>query len=241
MQSNEKKFVLNLHNSAVYQADKLILDGVNLIVKEGEFCYLVGKTGSGKTSLLKTIYAALPFRRGVGRVVGFDLTKIKRNKIPMLRRKLGIVFQEFNLLMDQTVEENLDFVLKATGTSTKLKRKSRISEVLDLVDLPEKRKAMPFALSGGEQQRIMIARALLNNPALLLADEPTGNLDPESSDRILKLLVSLAQEGHTAVLMATHDYRVIEQFPARVIRCRNGKIFDDPDFGQEGLRTATIP
>lgn len=204
-----------------------ILHNINLEIGEGEFTYLIGKTGSGKTSLLKTIYAALPLETGSGEVAGFNLKEINRKNIHLLRRKLGIVFQDFNLLTDRNVAENLLFVLRATAWTDQEAMDKRVNEVLDEVGLRKKKESMPFELSGGEQQRIVMARALLNHPPLILADEPTGNLDPETSDDVLTLLRNLAKQHNTAVLCATHDYRILQNFPARILRVQNGKLIDD--------------
>ncbi|MBK6932845.1 MAG: ATP-binding cassette domain-containing protein [Saprospirales bacterium] len=215
------------HTDICQQDGRVVLENISLAIGAGEFTYLIGKTGSGKTSLLKTLYAALPLVKGNGEVAGIDLKNINRKNVHLLRRKLGIVFQDFNLLTDRTVEDNLIFVLHATGWSNAGEMEKRVEEVLQGVHLPDKRKAMPYELSGGEQQRIVIARALLNRPALLIADEPTGNLDPETSDDVLVLMRNLAKEHNTAVLCATHDYRILQNFPARIIRIRNGKLIDD--------------
>lgn len=219
--------IVNFQQVDIFQGKTRILEEVNLNITHGEFVYLIGKTGSGKSSLLKTMYAALPMVKGKAEVAGFDLNQMDRKKIPLLRRKLGIIFQDFNLLTDRTVEENLEFVLKATGWKPGQKTKNRINEVLKMVDLTGTNKKMPHALSGGEQQRVVIARALLNNPELIIADEPTGNLDPETADDILLLLRQLAQQSNTAVLFATHDYRILENFPARIIRCVNKRIIEE--------------
>lgn len=205
----------------------MILQNINLNIGQGEFTYLIGKTGSGKSSLLKTLYAALPLVNGFGEVAGFDLRSISRRNVHELRRKLGIVFQDFNLLTDRSVEQNLLFVLSATGWDDPTAMSQRVDEVLSEVGLPSKRKSMPYELSGGEQQRVVLARALLNKPALLLADEPTGNLDPETSDDVLTLMRNLAKQHNTAVLCATHDYRILQNFPARIIRVMGGKLIDD--------------
>jgi cell division transport system ATP-binding protein len=219
---------VRLSNTDIRQSDnRVVLENISLTIGAGEFTYLIGKTGSGKTSLLKTLYAALPLTNGNGEVAGFDLKTISRNNVHLLRRKLGIVFQDFNLLTDRNVEENLLFVLRATGWTDTAEMETRVQEVLQGVNMPEKRHAMPYELSGGEQQRIVIARALLNRPELLIADEPTGNLDPETSDDVLVLMRNLAKEHNTAVLCATHDYRILQNFPARIIRIRNGKLIDD--------------
>ncbi|MFM7399942.1 MAG: cell division ATP-binding protein FtsE [Bacteroidota bacterium] len=205
----------------------LVLHNIKLELGEGEFTYLIGKTGSGKSSLLKTIYAALSLVSGFGEVTGFDLRTVNRRNIHLLRRKLGIVFQDFNLLSDRSVEENLMFVLRATEWKDTLAMKKRVVEVLSEVGLSGKINAMPHELSGGEQQRVVIARALLNKPPLILADEPTGNLDPETSDDVLLLLRNLARQHNTTVLCATHDYRILQNFPARIIRVQQGKLVDE--------------
>ena len=226
----EDNIIVNLKEAAIHQQQSLILDKVNLQIHKGEFSYLIGKTGSGKSSLLKTLYGALPLQKGKGTVAGFDLKKLNRKTIPLLRRKLGIVFQDFNLLTDRTVMKNLHFVLKATGWKDNIAIKNRIKQVLEKVGLQSKSNHKPFELSGGEQQRIVFARALLNNPDIILADEPTGNLDPDTSDDILLLLKELSEENNTSVLFATHDYRILENFPARIIRCQNGRILDEENF-----------
>ena len=220
-----ERIIVNLKNLAIEQMDHQVLGGVSLNITRGEFVYLIGRTGSGKSSLLKTLYGALPPGAGKGQVAGFDLAKLNRKTIPLLRRKLGIVFQDFN-----TVEDNLRFVLEATNWKDEQKMRSRMSDVLEQVGLKGKEQKRPHQLSGGEQQRVVIARALLNKPELLIADEPTGNLDPETSDDILLLLRRLAQHNDTAVLLATHDYRIIENFPARIIRCINGRVMDEEGF-----------
>ena len=220
--------IVKLNNADIRQADgSTILKNISLNIGEGEFTYLIGKTGSGKTSLLKTLYAALPLELGSAEVAGFDLKSISRRNVHELRRKLGIVFQDFNLLTDRNIEQNLLFVLRATGWDDQSKMDKRIEEVLAEVGLSGKRAAMPFELSGGEQQRVVLARALLNQPALLLADEPTGNLDPETSDDVLTLMRNLAKQHNTAVLCATHDYRILQNFPARILRVIGGKLIDD--------------
>ncbi len=220
--------IVRLINADICQQDgRVVLENISLTIGQGEFTYLIGKTGSGKTSLLKTLYAALPLIKGKGEVAGFDLRTISRHNVHLLRRQLGIVFQDFNLLTDRNVEENLFFVLRATGWKDPVEMNQRIQEVLDGVQLTQKRHAMPFELSGGEQQRIVLARALLNRPALLIADEPTGNLDPETSDDVLLLMRNLAKTYNTAVLCATHDYRILQNFPARIVRIRNGKLIED--------------
>ena len=219
--------VVQLNEVNIYQGGKLILEKVNLQISRGEFVYLIGKTGTGKSSLLKTLYAALPLCQGRGSVAGYDLAQLNRKTIPLLRRKLGIVFQDFNLLDDRNVEDNLLFALKASGWKDPNKMKQRIDELLKKVGLEGKKHEMPHTISGGEQQRVVIARALLNHPELIIADEPTGNLDPETSDEILLLLRQLANENNTAVLFATHDYRILENFPARILRCHDRRIFDE--------------
>jgi len=218
------EIVVELEKVAIYQQQNLILRDVNLKVSEGEFIYLIGKTGSGKSSLLKTMYGDLPLKDGKARVVGMDLAKLNWKSLPLLRRKMGIVFQDFNLLSDRTVSENLKFVLKATGWKDKNKMDVRVDTVLDKVGLKSKGFKKPHELSGGEQQRVVIARALLNNPEMLLADEPTGNLDPETSAGIFSLLVEINRDIGTTMLIATHDYRIIEQFPGRLLHFEGGLI-----------------
>jgi cell division transport system ATP-binding protein len=215
--------IINLQGVSVYQKNKLVLTNVKLVVNQGDFIYLIGKTGSGKSSLLKLIYADLPLETGVATVCGFDLKSIRRKEIPFLRRKLGIVFQDFQLLADRTVEENLMFVLRATGWKDKSEMMKRVLSVLDAVGLISKLKVLPHQLSGGEQQKAGIARALLNQPEVILADEPTGNLDPEASNDIVKLLLRISQSGKT-VIMATHNYNLIHKFPGQVIKCEEGSI-----------------
>ncbi len=220
--------IIRLVEADICQQDgRVVLENINLTIGTGEFTYLIGKTGSGKTSLLKTLYAALPLTKGKGEVVGFDLRTISRYNMHLLRRKVGIVFQDFVLLTDRNAEENLLFVLRATGWKDRTQMSQRVQEVLEEVGLADKRSAMPFELSGGEQQRLVLARALLNRPALLIADEPTGNLDPETSDDVLLLMRNLAKAHNTSVLCATHDYRILQNFPARIIRIRHGKLIED--------------
>lgn len=219
--------VIKLDNANIYQEQSLILNKVNLNVNSGEFVYLIGKTGSGKSSLLKTLYADIPLNNGEGRINDFNLLKLKNKEIPLLRRSIGIVFQDFELLMDRTVNENLSFVLEATGWTDKKKMQNRIDDVLNQVGLKTKHFKMPHELSGGEQQRVVIARALLNEPPLILADEPTGNLDPDTSDDIMQLLLKINRELNTAVLMATHNYTIIEKFPGRIIKCNEGALHED--------------
>lgn len=215
--------VVSLHNLDVFQQDILVLKEVNLEVQKGDFFYIIGNTGSGKSSLLKTIYADLPFVRGEALVVGYELQKLKRKEIPFLRRKLGIVFQEFQLLQDRNVEENLYFVMRATGWKDKKAMSDKANELLGKVGLKNKGYKMPHQLSGGEQQRLGIARALVNDPVLILADEPTGNLDPQSSEGILELLMNISKND-CAVLMATHDYSLFQKFPAKTFVCENGRL-----------------
>jgi len=215
--------VITLENAMISIEDHLVLSEVNLNVEKGEMIYIIGRVGSGKTSLIKTLNAELPLTEGTGTVTGFQLHKIKRKEVPQLRRNLGIVFQDFKLLIDRTVDENLEFTLKATGWKDTNEIKDRIAAVLERVNLGYKGYKMPHQLSGGEQQRVVIARALLNDPALILADEPTGNLDPATSDEILKILVDIAGSGR-AVMIATHNYNLIKRFPARTIRCEEGKL-----------------
>ena len=222
--------IVRLQDVNIKQGTQEVLNGVNLRINAGEFSYLIGKTGSGKSSLLKTLYGALPLTHGQGEVAGYDLARLNRNTIPLLRRKLGIVFQDFNLLNDRSVFDNLLFTLKATGWSKRPEIQARIETVLQQVGLTGQDRKMPHQLSGGEQQRVVIARALLNTPAIILADEPTGNLDPETSDEILLLMRHLSKQNNAAVLFATHDYRILENFPARIIRCLNGRIFDDQEI-----------
>ena len=219
--------VLELKDATIYQKDTIILNDVNLSLDKGDFVYLIGKTGSGKSSLLKTLYAELPFKSGEAVVCDYDLQTITRKEIPFLRRKLGIVFQDFKLLEDRNVEDNLAFVLRATGWKNKDKISLRINDVLERVGLKTKAQKMPYELSGGEQQRIVIARALLNNPALILADEPTGNLDPDTSDKVIMLLREIAEKYQVTILMATHDYTILEKFPAKILRCQDGRILNE--------------
>ncbi|MBN2174783.1 MAG: ATP-binding cassette domain-containing protein [Bacteroidales bacterium] len=215
--------IIELENVSVFQREILVLSGVYITINKGEFVYLIGKTGSGKSSLLQTIYADLPMKGGVAKVAGFDLRLIKNKEIPYLRRKLGIIFQDFQLLIDRSVTDNLLFVLRATGWKDKRQTEARINEVLDKVGLATKGFKMPHQLSGGEQQRVAIARALLNDPDIILADEPTGNLDPETSKGIMKLLFDISKTGRS-VLMATHNYSLFEEFPSRTLKCENGSV-----------------
>ena len=219
--------IIDIRNVNIYQGENLILQDVNLRVEKGEFVYLVGKTGTGKSSLLKTLYGELPLKQGSASVVGYDLKNMTWKTVPYLRRNLGVVFQDFQLLTDRNVNENLKFVLRATGWKDEKLMNEKISDVLDKVGLKSKGFKMPFEMSGGEQQRVDIARALLNSPKLILADEPTGNLDPETSDEIMQLLIHIARDYGTAVVMATHDYIVIQKFPARMVKTEMGKVIDN--------------
>lgn len=219
--------IVELRNVNIYQSDALILGNVNIVVNKAEFVYLVGKTGTGKSSLLKTMYGDLTMREGEGTVAGFNLRDMTWKKVPYLRRNLGVVFQDFQLLTDRNVIDNLKFVLKATGWKDEKLMNEKINDVLDKVGLKSKGFKMPYEMSGGEQQRVDIARALLNSPKLILADEPTGNLDPETSDEIMQLLFQISKEYGTTVIMATHDYRVVSKFPARTLRTERGKVFDN--------------
>ncbi|WP_297100311.1 cell division ATP-binding protein FtsE [uncultured Draconibacterium sp.] len=221
----DKKTVIKLLDASIYQYDNLILSGVDVEVQEGEFIYVVGKVGTGKTSLIKTLNAELPLEFGSGTVLDFDLVGLKKRNIPHLRRRLGVVFQDFRLLTDRNVYANLAFVLKATGWKNKLEIENRVDEVLERVGMLHKKEKMPHQLSGGEQQRVVIARAILNHADIILADEPTGNLDPETSEDILDLFIQLNNDGKT-ILMATHDYAAIAKKPARTLVCVNGKLHD---------------
>jgi cell division transport system ATP-binding protein len=218
--------VVSINQAKIYQGNNLILDDVNFAVQKGEFVYLVGKTGTGKSSLLKTLYGELALQHGTGSVVGFDLKDMDWKKVPFLRRNLGVVFQDFQLLTDRNVHENLRFVLQATGWQDERLIEEKINDVLDKVGLKSKGFKMPFEMSGGEQQRVDIARALLNSPKLILADEPTGNLDPETSDEIMQLLIQIAKDYGTAVIMATHDFIVINRYPSRILKTEGGKVLD---------------
>lgn len=217
--------ILHLEDASIFQRDNLVLSNVNLQINSGEFYYLIGKTGSGKSSLMKTLYADLPLEKGMGTIVGFDLQKLKSKEIPFLRRKLGIVFQDFKLLNDRTVNANLEFVLKATGWKDDAAIKTQIENVLERVGIKSKGFKMPFELSGGEQQRLAIARALLNKPELILADEPTGNLDPRTSMEVMEVLEEIHASG-TTVLMATHDYSLIIKYNHPTLKCEGGKLFE---------------
>ena len=217
--------MLELKDASIFQRENLILSDINLNIQNGDFNYLIGKTGSGKSSLMKTLYGDLPLQTGQGTIVGFDLKKLKEKQIPFLRRKIGIVFQDFQLLNDRSVYDNLLFVLKATGWKGKNQMDTKINEVLEKVDMKTKGFKMPYQLSGGEQQRVAIARALLNTPEMILADEPTGNLDPKTSIEIMNVLEEINKAGIT-ILMATHDYALILKFPHKTIKCEGGKIFE---------------
>ena len=231
--------IIKLENAVIRQQKNTILKDVSLEIKEGEFVYLIGKVGSGKTSLLKTLYAELPLIYGKGEVAGYQLSKIKKSQIAYLRRKCGIVFQDFKLLTDRNVYANLEFVLKATGWKDKKAIKERINEVLDKVELPDKRDKFPHQLSGREQQRIVLARALLNAPPIILAYEPTGNIDPETSYRLVELLKDICDSGKTVVI-ATHQYDLIKHFPGKVFRCENGVLQEDFSFAENQAAMTTI-
>jgi len=218
--------VITLANAQIYQQEKLILKNVWFDLEETEFAYLIGKTGSGKSSLLKTLYGELPLVEGEGHVSEYNLKRITKKEIPFLRRKIGIVFQDFQLLSDRTVIDNLAFVLGATGWKDKEMIRKRALSCLQLVGIEQKASSFPHTLSGGEQQRVSIARALLNQPSLILADEPTGNLDPETSEEIMQLLIAVAKEEKTAILMATHDMNMVEKFPGRIIRVEEGELIE---------------
>jgi cell division transport system ATP-binding protein len=217
--------VLKLEKASIFQDKNLILNEVDVNVKKGEFVYLIGKTGSGKSSLLKTLYGDLELTQGKGQIVGFELTDLKDKNIPFLRRKLGIVFQDFKLLNELTIENNMGFVLRATGWKDKTKIKQKIEEVLSKVNMQKKGYKFPYELSGGEQQRVAIARALLNDPELILADEPTGNLDPQTSIEVMEVLQDLNSKGNT-ILMATHDYGLLLKYPSKTLKCENNKVFE---------------
>ena len=225
--------IIELSQANIYQGDNLILQEVNLIINKGEFVYLVGKTGTGKSTLLKTLYGELPLTEGEGTVAGYNLRDLDWRKVPYLRRSLGVVFQDFQLLTDRDINNNLKFVLRATGWTDEKLMDEKVMDVLDKVGLKAKGFKMPFELSGGEQQRVDIARALLNSPKLILADEPTGNLDPETSDEIMNLLFQISKDYNSAVVMASHDYIVVQKFPARMIRTERGRVIDNATISIE--------
>lgn len=220
--------IIELKDCEIWQQDHLVLSNVNLSVSRGEYMYLVGKVGSGKTSLIKTLNAQVPLKEGTGIIAGYNLSKIRNREIPLLRRKLGIVFQDFQLLTDRNVHDNLEFVLRATGWKNKIEIEERIGDVLVKVGLERKGYKMPHQLSGGEQQRVVIGRSLLNDPSIILADEPTGNLDPETSEGIVRLLKDIGTTGR-AVIVATHNYTILKKFPARTVKCEDGKLIDVRD------------
>ncbi|MFD2696681.1 cell division ATP-binding protein FtsE [Mesonia sediminis] len=217
--------ILSLRNAAIYQRESLILSEVNVEINKGDFVYLIGKTGTGKSSFMKTLYGDIPLKEGEGTIVGTDLRKLKEKDIPFLRRKLGVVFQDFKLLNDRNIKENLMFVLKATGWKDKAKMEEKIDTVLNKVGMKTKNFKYPYQLSGGEQQRIAIARALLNDPELILADEPTGNLDPQTSVEVMEVLQEINRNGNT-ILMATHDYALLLKYPSKTLKCDGQKVFE---------------
>jgi cell division transport system ATP-binding protein len=221
----ESRLIVNLENVEIGHDENVVLENTSFLLAMGEYVYVIGKVGSGKSSLLKALYCEIPIKKGSAFVAGYDLIKIKQREIPYLRRKLGIVFQDFQLLTDRTAIKNLEFVLKATGWNNQKEINSRIEEVLENVGMPNKGYKMPHELSGGEQQRIAIARALLNTPEIILADEPTGNLDPETSGQIVQLLHDICNKG-TSVIMTTHNYNIVKAFPSRVVKCESNRIVD---------------
>jgi cell division transport system ATP-binding protein len=225
--------IIEIRNANIYQGDNQVLHNVNVTVNRGEFVYLVGKTGTGKSSLLKTMYGELPLKEGEGTVAGYNLRQLTWKTVPYLRRSLGVVFQDFQLLTDRNVNENLKFVLRATGWKDEKLMNEKIADVLDKVGLRSKGFKMPFEMSGGEQQRVDVARALLNSPKLILADEPTGNLDPETSDELMQLLFHISKDYGTAIVMATHDYIVIRKFPARMLRTEMGEVIDNASIAMQ--------
>jgi cell division transport system ATP-binding protein len=231
--------VITFTDASIFQEDYLVLSDVNLDIKKNEFVYLIGKVGSGKSSLIKTINAELPLKIGEATVADYKLHEIKRQQIPYLRRKLGIVFQDFQLLIDRTIHNNLKFVLSATGWTNKVDMEQRIEEVLTKVGLDKKGYKMPHQLSGGEQQRVVIARALLNDPEVILADEPTGNLDPETSESIMMILHEIQASGR-AVVMVTHNYSLIKNYPARTLKCEDGKVLEVGDVSKEKVSEEEI-
>ncbi|WP_417873993.1 cell division ATP-binding protein FtsE [Xanthomarina gelatinilytica] len=218
-------YVLHLKDASIFQGENLVLSDVSISVEKGEFVYLIGKTGTGKSSFMKTLYGDLPLQKGEGSIVGYDLATLKEKDIPFLRRKLGVVFQDFKLLNDRTVSDNLRFVLTATGWKDKAAMESKINEVLDKVAMKTKAFKYPYQLSGGEQQRVAIARALLNDPELILADEPTGNLDPQTSVEVMEVLREINKNGNT-ILMATHDYALLLKYPSKTLKCDENQIFE---------------
>lgn len=230
----ETEKVISYSHVNIYQSDALVLSDVSIDVNLGEFIYLIGKTGAGKSSFLKTLYGELTIAQGEATVCGYNLLKLKKSEVPYLRRKIGVVFQDFQLLNDRNVYENLDFVLRATGWTVKEKRNERIDEVLTEVGLLSLTTKMPYQISGGEQQRVVIARALLNNPPLIIADEPTGNLDPVTSDEILKLLIKINREHNTAVLMSTHNYGLIDKYPSTIYSVMNNSITQEKGIYVKG-------
>jgi len=219
------KPILQLKDVSIFQGESLVLSNVNVEINKGDFVYLIGKTGTGKSSFMKTLYGDLPLTQGEGHIVDFNLKTLKEKDIPFLRRKLGVVFQDFKLLVDRTINDNLLFVLKATGWEDKNKMNNRIEEVLTKVDMKTKGFKLPYELSGGEQQRIAIARALLNNPELILADEPTGNLDPQTSIEVMKVLQDINKNGNT-ILMATHDYALLLKYPSKTLKCDENQVYE---------------
>ena len=223
--------IIEITNAALYHDEQLILSEVNFSVEKGEFIYIIGKVGSGKSSLIKIITGEIELKEGEGRVAEFDLRLLKRNQIPYLRRKIGIVFQDFQLLTDRSIFDNLLFVLRATGWKNKIETEQRIKDALEKVGLQHKEYKMPHQLSGGEQQRVVIARALLNDPEIILADEPTGNLDPETSEEIMRLLHDISSTGR-AVIMATHNYSLLKKFPAKTFKCENGKVIESEQMSE---------
>jgi len=218
--------VIELESAIVGQSDQVLFDGIDFSLAQAEICYLIGRSGSGKSTLLKTLFGVLPLIGGKGRIADFDLMALDKKSVPMLRRKIGMVFQEFYLFEKWSVEQNLDYTLKAIEWKDEQERGKRINEVLEQLNLNDKSKTPIHELSGGEQQKVVIARAVLNKPEIIIADEPTGNLDPESSEEIMKLLYDVATENKTAILIATHDYSLIEKFPARVFKCQDGVIVE---------------
>lgn len=232
--------LINYHNVEVRQQEMIVLENVDLKIEKGEFVYLIGKVGSGKSSLLKTMYGELDVHNGSAEVLGYDMARIRRKQIPALRKRIGIVFQDFQLLTDRNVRDNLDFVLKATGCNDKRKRQFRIEEVLEQVGMQTKGYKMPHELSGGEQQRIVIARAILNTPDIILADEPTGNLDPETGRQIVELLRKIRANGST-VIMTTHNLQLLEEFPGKVFRCENHRIVEQPQVDKTSIENLENP